>query len=64
MHLKSINLWLDNDGFHGMKYGMTKPDMAKDMCVKHDKLPKGAWLFMSPEDKKRVGNFLNKDRKG
>lgn len=63
MHIKTANLWLDKDGFHGMKYGMEKPDMAKDMCIKHDDLPQEAYLYMSIEDRKRIYNFLNEMEK-
>ena len=58
MILKSVNLWLDEKGFHGMKYGMEIPDLSPDMCITHKALPSEAYLYMSPEDKKRVSNFL------
>ena len=55
--LKSVGAYLDDTGFHGLKYGMEVPDMAIDMAMSRENTPKEFFRVMSEDDLKKVKEF-------
>jgi hypothetical protein len=48
--LKSVGVWLDDTGFHGMKFGMEVPDMAPDMRMDVKDASRELFEVMSKDD--------------